>query len=187
MKINIEEVPAENEVIKSNGDSSAYALHADRPASASHTDRNVEVMKLRIALEEKERQYLSLLADFDNLKRRTDRDSRLRVQEEKSELINKILEVIDNFERAIDSAKNYRHDSFFDGILSIYRQLISVLREYRVERIDCLGKEFDPNIHEAVGVIKTSDFDRNTVINEVQKGYIMDAKLLRPSKVHVAV
>jgi molecular chaperone GrpE len=185
MKINIEEVPAENEVIKSNGDSSAYALHADR--NIQEEECQEELMKLRIALEEKERQYLSLLADFDNLKRRTDRDSRLRVQEEKGELINKILEVIDNFERAIDSAKNYRHDPFFDGILSIYRQLISVLREYRVERIDCLGKEFDPNIHEAVGVIKTSDFDRNTVINEVQKGYIMDDKLLRPSKVHVAV
>ncbi|MFA4910867.1 MAG: nucleotide exchange factor GrpE [Desulfobacteria bacterium] len=85
------------------------------------------------------------MADFDNLKKMTDRDSRLRVQEEKGELINRILEVIDNFERAIDSAKNYRHSPFFDGILSIYRQLISVLREYRVERIDCLGKEFDPN------------------------------------------
>lgn len=69
----------------------------------------------------------------------------MRVQEEKGELINKILEVINSLERAIDSAKNYRHDPFFDGILSIYKQLISVLREYRVERIDCLGKEFDPN------------------------------------------
>lgn len=62
-----------------------------------------------------------------------------------------------------------------------------VLKEYRVERIDCLGKGFDPNIHEVVGVIKTSDFYRNTVINEVQKGYVMDDKLLRASKVHVAV
>lgn len=61
-------------------------------------------------------------------------------------MINKIPEVIDNLERSIASPKNYRHDPFFDGILSIYRQLISVLREYRVERI----AEFDPNIHEAV-------------------------------------
>jgi molecular chaperone GrpE len=86
-----------------------------------------------------------LLADFDNLKNKTDRDSRLRVEDERVKLISRILEVIDNFERVIDSAKNYRHAPFFDGILSIYRQLISVLREYRVERIDCLGKEFDPN------------------------------------------
>ena len=143
MKINIEEVSTENEVVKSNADTFACALHTDR--NVQKEGYQDEVMKLRIALEEQERQYLSLLADFDNLKRRTDRDSRLRVQEEKGELINKILEVIDNFERAIDSAKNYRHDPLFDGILSIYRQLISVIREYRVERIDCLGKEFDPN------------------------------------------
>jgi len=73
--------------------------------------------------------HLSHLTDFDNLKSRTNRDSRLRAQEEKGELINRILEVIDNFEMTIDSVKNYRHNLFFDGILPIYRQLISVLRE----------------------------------------------------------
>ncbi|MFH2013170.1 MAG: nucleotide exchange factor GrpE [Pseudomonadota bacterium] len=185
MKINIEEVSPEKEEMKNNDGVTDNTLELDR--KVQEEEYKDEIMKLKIALEDKERQYVSILADFDNLKKRTDRDSKLRVQKEKGELIKKILDVIDNFERAIDSAKNYGHDPFFDGILSIYKQLVMVLREYGVEQVDCLGKEFDPNIHEAAGAVKTNEFDRNTIIDEVQKGYLMDGKLLRPSKVHVAV
>ena len=109
MKIDIEEILTENEDINGNNDTKVQG-----------EEFQDEVMKLRMALEEKERQHLSLLAGFDNLKKRIDRDSRLRVQEEKGELIGRVLEVLDNLERAIDSAKNYRHDPFFEARLFFY-------------------------------------------------------------------
>lgn len=146
-----------------------------------------EILRLKEVLEVKEKEYNSLLADFDNLKKRIDNDVKLSIQEEKGKLIFYIIEVMDSFDRAIESGKNYRHDPFFNGIVSIHRQLINVLREYGVEPIDCLEHEFDPNFHEAVGVLRSSDFKKNMVVKEVQKGYVMEDKLVRPSKVLVAL
>ncbi|MDY6856047.1 MAG: nucleotide exchange factor GrpE [Thermodesulfobacteriota bacterium] len=146
-----------------------------------------EILRLKEVLEVKEKEYDSLLADFDNLKKRIDNDVKLRILGEKSKLILNIIEVMDSFDRAIESGKNYRHDPFFNGIVSIYRQLINSLREYGVEPIDSLGHEFDPNFHEAVGVLRSSDLKKNMVVKEIQKGYIMEEKLVRPSKVLVAL
>jgi molecular chaperone GrpE len=146
-----------------------------------------KILRLKEVLEGKEKEYDSLLADFANLKKRVDNEVKLRIQEEKGKLIFNIIEVMDSFDRAIEPGKNYRQDPFYNGIVSIHRQLINVLRGYGVEPIDCLGREFDPNFHEAVGVLRSSDFERNMVVKEVQKGYVMEDKLVRPSKVLVAL
>lgn len=153
----------------------------------SEEETQDEILRLKELLEVKEKEYDSLLADFDNLKKRIDNDVKLRIQEEKAKLVINIIEVMDSFDRAIESGKNYRHDPFFNGIVSIHRQLINALREYGVEPVDSLGHEFDPNFHEAVGVLRSSDFKRNTVVKEVQKGYVMEDRLVRPSKVLVAL
>ena len=94
---------------------------------------------------------------------------------------------MDNFDRAIASGKNYRQDSFFNGMLSIYKQILTLLRDCGVERIDSIKKEFDPHLHEAVSVVQSNTFERNTIVDELQKGYLIDDKLLRPAKVQVAL
>ncbi|MDY7031772.1 MAG: nucleotide exchange factor GrpE [Thermodesulfobacteriota bacterium] len=177
MKIQIEDIPPETEVINTT-----------KNEEFQHEESNEdEVSKLRKALENKERQYVSLLKDFHNLKKRIEKDSDTRIETEKGILIIKILEVLDNFERAIESIQDYGNNPILEGILSIYAQLVSILKEYGVQRIDSLGKGFDPKIHEAVGVLKTEDDKQNIVIDELQSGYIIGEKLLRPSKVQVAM
>ena len=177
MKIQIEDIPPETEDINKTEDKELQYKESNED----------EVLTLRKALENKERQYVSLLGDYNNLKKRMEKDSVARIEEEKGILIIKILEVLDNFERAIESTQDYENNPILDGILSIYAQLVSILKEYGVQRIDSLGKEFDPKIHEAVGVLKTEDNKQNVVIDELQSGYTIGEKLLRPSKVQVAM
>ena len=177
MKIQIEDIPPETEDINKTEDKELQYKESNED----------EVLTLRKALENKERQYVSLLGDYNNLKKRMEKDSVARIEEEKGILIIKILEVLDNFERAIESTQDYENNPILDGILSIYAQLVSILKEYGVQRIDSLGKGFDPKIHEAVGVLKTEDNKQNVVIDELQSGYTIGEKLLRPSKVQVAM
>ena len=177
MNVKINEAPLEGECMAEN----------EKPEIRQEkTDRN-EVLELRKALENKERQYMSLLADFDNFKKRIERDSQSRIESEKDKLINQLLDVLDNFERAIGSIKENGNDPLVEGILSIYAQLVAILKDYGVQRIDSLGKRFDPRIHEAMAVLETEDFDHNTIIDEMQAGYRIGNRLLRPSKVQVAL
>ena len=94
--------------------------------------------------------------------------------------------MIDNFERAIESVKeNNNLESFAEGVKLIHKQLKEVLKKFGVEEIDAVGKEFDPNVHEAIMQVEHEEKD-NVVIQEVQKGYKLRGKLLRPSKVIVS-
>lgn len=125
-------------------------------------------------------------ADFANFKRRTDEERSAIGQMGTTLLISKLLGVLDDFDRALASAPPDAHDSWLDGVRLVERKLRGVLEAEGVTPIEALGEAFDPNLHEAVVHEPTTDHPDNTVIAELQRGYRLNDRVLRPSMVKVA-
>ena len=131
---------------------------------------------------ERER-YLRLYADFENLKKRVERERiehRLRATES---LLARLLPVLDNFERAL--AARAGEDGLRSGVQMIYRQLFDELRREGLRPVEALGQTFDPAGHEAVATTTDSGLPPHTVVGELQRGYFLGDRLLRPSLVRV--
>ena len=138
----------------------------------------------RRTLETQERErYLRLYADFENLKKRVERERiehRLRATES---LLARLLPVLDNFERAL--AARGGEESLRSGVQMIYRQLFDELRREGLRPVEALGQAFDPTVHEAVATTSDSGLPAHTVVGELQRGYFFGDRLLRPSLVRV--
>jgi molecular chaperone GrpE len=137
---------------------------------------------------EKAEMYDRLLrkqAEFDNFRRRTERDRGDFLQFAGMDLARELLPVLDDFERALKvecSDANYAK-----GVELIYQRLSDILKKMGVEPMEAAGKQFDPNVHEAVVRVPTDEVEDQTVLEEFQKGYNFKGKLLRPAMVKVAV
>lgn len=129
-------------------------------------------------------QYLQ--AEFDNYKKRVAREKEEFKKYANEGLILKILDVVDNLERALCVEKNEGNKSLFEGIEITYRQLMGILTSEGVDPISAMGECFDPHCHEAVTVEMGSDQEEDEVVGEFQKGYRMKEKVIRHSKVKVA-
>jgi len=122
-------------------------------------------------------------ADFVNYKRRVEQERADLIKSANASLITDILPVLDDFERAVDNAPDTGEEgSWGEGIRLIYRKLKSIIEDRGVSEIEAEGKEFDPNIHEAVICVEGED---GKCIEELQKGYMLGDRLLRPSMVKV--
>lgn len=125
------------------------------------------------------------LADFDNFRKRSEREKTDFFKYALASAVKELLPVLDNFERALEHAEG--EDEFHKGVLLIYRQLTEVLQRHGVRVIDESGVHFDPNIHEAVVREEDSSVPSHTVVAILQKGYFIHDRLLRPALVKVAV
>jgi molecular chaperone GrpE len=129
--------------------------------------------------------YLRTLADFENYRKRADREKSDFFKYALAATIKDLLPVLDNFDRALEHAEE--GDEFHKGVLLIYKQLFDVLRRHGVKPIDEAGAHFDPNIHEAVVTEEDPSLPAHTVVAILQKGYYLHDRLLRPALVKVAV
>jgi molecular chaperone GrpE len=125
-------------------------------------------------------------ADFSNFKRRTDEERAQLSQFSNAILIGKLLGVLDDFDRALDSVPADAHDPWIEGVKLVERKLRGVLESEGVTPIEAVGQPFDPNVHEAVAHEETADHPDNEVIGEVQRGYRLHDRVIRPSLVRVA-
>ena len=128
--------------------------------------------------------FMRLQADFSNYKRRTETQKSEFVELGVKKIVNDLLPVIDNFERAMDSIGD--KDSTYDGIRMIKDQLTDVLKNEGIVEMKALGEEFDPMYHHAVLTEDSDDYERGYVIEVLQKGYLIDDKTLRPAMVKVS-
>src|SRR5688500_10424595 len=145
------------------------------------------IRQLEKQLEEEHNLYLRTLADFQNFRRRQEEENRQIRQIANRELILSLLPVIDNFERALNAAEQSRsYEALIGGVALTLRQMQDFLKKNGVEAIDSVGQEFDPNFHEAVMRVEDSEHPENTVVEELQRGYSMNDRVLRPSMVTVA-
>lgn len=145
-----------------------------------------ELEAAKQALEEEHNRYLRAVADFANFKRRRQEDYENQIQYANQDLILKLLPVIDNFERALQAAQDNRNfDALAEGVSLTLRQLRDMLEKEGVSPIEAVGQEFDPNLHEAVMRIESRDYPDNTIVEELEKGYMQKSRVIRPSKVKV--
>ncbi len=132
-------------------------------------------------------EYLRAIADFDNLRKRTQRDSEVNRRIALEALMLDLLPVLDNFDRAIQSAGTpATANGLQKGMDLIHRQLRDALCRHGLQEYSCVGTEFDPRRAEAISYVHTAEHKSGTVVSEVCKGYACGERVLRPAKVVVA-
>jgi len=144
--------------------------------------------KLEEAQREKEKYYDLLLrkqAEFDNFRKRIERDREESGGAAARDVLKRLLPVLDNMERAL-RASDDSSDPLFKGIALVHQQFLDLLKKEGVQPIDALGAHFDPRLHEAVQVLDVPGFEPDVVLEEMQKGYTYNDRLLRPALVKVA-
>ena len=157
----------------------------DETQEAGRTDLEEKLETARQEANDYKDKYLRAQAEMVNFKKRLERRYEEQVEEEKKHLLLKFLSVADNLERALNHA-DLNDDGLRDGIQLTYQELQHLLAQEGVEQMTTEGQPFDPSYHEAVAIIPTSKAEADTVVAEVQKGYLYRDQLLRPARVHVA-
>ena len=125
-----------------------------------------------------------LQADFVNYRKRSQREKSEMVDRGKIEFCSSLLPVIDNFERALKAEDD--EGEFYNGVNMIYNQLLKTLTDQGVEEIIAEGEEFNPEYHEAIMRVESEEFEEDTVVEVVQKGFVLDDRVIRPAMVKVA-
>ena len=144
-----------------------------------------EVESLKQKAEENWQHFLRSRADFDNYRKRMERDVAAMVRRGKRDILLQLLEVVDNFHRAL-AAPGSDAVSLKEGLEMVLRQMEGVLKGQGVQAVESVGKPFDPSLHEAVAVFDSPEVDVETVTDEIQKGYTLEGELLRAARVRVA-
>lgn len=143
--------------------------------------------KLQEEYDKLNQQYIRLAADFDNYRKRQEQERENLIKFGTESALKNMLEVLDNFERgekALESVEDC--EKVKESFNLVHKQVIETLAKLGLEEINAIGEEFDPNFHEAVMQTPTSEHPEHTIINELQKGYKMGDKVLRPTLVNVA-
>ncbi|MFA9463009.1 MAG: nucleotide exchange factor GrpE [Velocimicrobium sp.] len=137
-------------------------------------------------IEELNDKLIRTMAEFDNFRKRTEKEKVQMFEIGAKDIVEKILPIIDNFERGLGSVPDdEKNSAFVQGIEQIYKQLMSTLESAGVAPIEAVGKEFDPNLHNAVMHAEDEEFGENIVSEELQKGYMYRESVVRHSMVKV--
>ncbi len=190
---------ANNEAPEAN-DTQSAATNESKPdagkanAAAAATLEKINALiaestTLREQLDDRKQQYLRLYADFENFRKRTERDKEEQEGTITGKILKKILPVVDDFERAQlqISPKTDGEAAIHKSYQSVYKQLLKCLKETGVVRLECIGQEFDPNFHEAIMQEPSPDHEEGVITEELRPGYLVsDDRVLRHSLVKVS-
>jgi len=157
----------------------------DDDSPLENGDELAEVEQLKEDLRRGHETYLRLMADFDNYRKRVERDRSAAIKTGKIDLVRPLLDVLDNFERALQHMEG-APPSVVRGVEAIYRQLLGILEAQGISSFDSLHEKFNPAIHEAVGSVASNRYPPDTVLEEIHRGYRWGKELLRPAQVVVA-
>jgi molecular chaperone GrpE len=146
-----------------------------------------EAGKLATELEELRQTLLRRQADFDNYRKRIERERAEDSKRTTARLIEALLPVLDNFEQALAAHREPEYASYQKGFELIYKQLVDNVTRLGAERIDPLGKPFDPHVHQAMDRTESSEYPDGTILQVFQPGYAFHGRVLRPAMVRVAV
>jgi len=144
-----------------------------------------EVERLKEEARREHEMYLRALADFDNYRKRVERERASSARSGKREIILRLFEVIDSFDRALQHI-DAEPSSMSEGLQAIHRKLLGLLEAEGVTPVESLGETFDPQFHEAIGSVQTREYASGTVAEELQRGYRWGDEVLRPARVRVA-
>ena len=176
-----EEVDAEEESAETDD-----AKDADAPKKKSLFGKKEKKDPLKEKVDELNDKVMRQMAEFDNFRKRTEKEKAQMFEQGQSNVLEKLLPVIDNFERGLAAVPEEEKDgAFADGMNKIYKQLVKQLEDLGVTPIEAVGKEFDPNLHNAVMQVESQDYESGFVAQELQKGYMFHDTVLRHSMVGV--
>ena len=149
------------------------------------------LLKLEEELQSLRDEKLRLLAEMENIRKRSEKDKVDSIRYGSMNLAKEILSINDNLSRALESAKSEEKGSdsinnLIDGLIMVQKEFINILNKNGVEKIESMEKKFDHNFHQAVLEIETSDYEEGLVVQEIQSGYTMHDRLLRPAMVGVS-
>ncbi|WP_152392126.1 nucleotide exchange factor GrpE [Paenibacillus guangzhouensis] len=175
--------------------------HQEQETMSSHTEaveaeqETVEntaaeqtIEQLTALAEENNNRYLRAQADFDNFRRRTAKEREELAKYASLKLVEQLVPVLDNFERAIQaSGENQDFESFSKGVQMIFRQLSQVLDQEGLQQMNTVGQPFNPEYHQAIMQVESDEYEEGIVVEEVQKGYMLKDKVLRPAMVKVSM
>ena len=153
--------------------------------NAKAGDSPSEIERLKEELRREHDMYLRALADYDNYRRRVERDRSAAARSDKRQLILQLLEVLDGFDRALQHMGD-APSSVSEGLQLLQRKLLHVLEAQGVTPLQSLGETFNPEFHDAIGTVQSEEFNPGTVADEVQRGYRWGDDVLRPARVRVA-
>lgn len=176
-----------NETKAETAEAEQTAAEADAPAEETQTEMLEKQLKeLQERLEEKENKLLRVQADFENYKRRARLDLEAAEKYRSQRIISDLLPALDNFERALQiDPDNEQTKSLLQGMEMVHRQILEALKNEGVEQIPSVGEQFDPNMHQAVMQVEDEAYESNAVVEELQKGYKLKDRVIRPSMVKV--
>lgn len=147
-----------------------------------------EIAQLKNQVEELKDKFLRSLAELDNVRKRVEKEKEEYYQYALSDLLREILPIIDNFERALKTPEEETDGKTFkEGVELIYRMLLNLLRKYGVTPIELQDKKFDPTIHHALASEESDEVSEPEIKEELQKGYLIHNRLLRPTMVKVII
>src|SRR5699024_1902565 len=149
------------------------------------SEESIELEALKKEKDETYDRYLRIKAEYDNYKRRSEKEKASERKYKSFTLANDILPVLDYFERALNVEVNESNKRMVDGVKMVYNQLIEALQSHGVEAMDVEGKPFDPNLHHAVVQADEADVESEIIVEELQKGYLLKDKVIRPAMVKV--
>lgn len=170
--------PVVTEEVDKDSEDDGYVLNLDEPSEHELADPGLDEGARLVRLQ----------ADFENFKKRVERESEANRGQATARLVKGLLPVLDNFERAVAAApRSGEESSFHSGFVLIFKQLLEALRMEGLTAVDSLGQPFDPNLHEAVATDPDSELPSNTIVEEMQRGYLLHHRLLRPALVKVSM
>ena len=172
-----------NDVDNANIDQSAKA----QAAAAETAKADAETAKVTAELEELRQTLLRRQADFDNYRKRIEKERFEDSKRATARVIEGLIPVIDGFEHALAAHREAEYDNYRKGFELIYKQLLESVTKLGVERIEPVGKLFDPHLHQAVDRAETTDHEDGTILQVFQPGYVFHGRVLRPAMVRVAV
>jgi len=172
--------------LNKNVDSSELEPSTESVA-ADTAKANAELAKLTADLEELRQTLLRRQADFDNYRKRIEKERFEDAKRATARVVEGLIPVIDGFEHALAAHREAEYENYRKGFELIYKQLLDHLAKLGVERLDPVGKPFDPHLHQAVDRAETKDHDDGTILQVFQPGYVFHGRVLRPAMVRVAV
>lgn len=166
------------------------AAEATYEAEASETPPSqvdAELEQLKRQLEESQQRSLRIQADFDNFRRRTLKEKEEFAKYASQKLVEQLLPVVDNFERALATARGSSdYEALTKGVDMIFRQFDQVLAGEGLQRMESVGAPFNPEFHQAIMQVESEEHEEGIVVEEIQKGYLLKEKVLRPAMVKVS-
>jgi molecular chaperone GrpE len=177
---------------ENNADSSAANAAADsspdtNPIDAEYANADAEVGKLAKDLEDLRQTLLRRQADFDNYRKRVEKERGEDSRRSTARVVEALIPVIDSFEQALALHREPEYANYRKGFELIYKQLVDNIARLGVERIDPVGMTFDPHLHQAMDRTETTEKDEGTILQVFQPGYVFHGRVLRPAMVRVAV